>query len=92
MFERDDCAAIRKDLEKRVYSCFKSLKIPSEPTVYDYLLISLRKKDLIATFNWDDLLLQARKCVSVITNDIPALYFLHGNVDVGYCPNCEDKF
>ncbi|MHA1748548.1 MAG: hypothetical protein ACTSXN_02865 [Promethearchaeota archaeon] len=29
------------------------------PTIYDYLILSLRKKDVIATFNWDPLLVQA---------------------------------
>lgn len=29
------------------------------PTIYDYLLLSLRKKDVVATINWDPLLVQA---------------------------------
>src|SRR5258706_649635 len=48
-----------KEIEKRVYNYFKSLKLPDEPTIYDYLVLSLRSRDLIATFNWDPFLYQA---------------------------------
>src|SRR5262245_4974494 len=39
-------------VERRVSDYFRSLVLPSEPTVYDYLVLSLRPKDVIATFNW----------------------------------------
>ncbi|MDZ4410499.1 hypothetical protein ORL62_21605 [Bacillus cereus] len=94
-----------KELEKRIYDYFASFEIPDEPTVYDYLILSLTKKDLIATFNWDPLLLQAYKRVGKITNNLPHLAFLHGNVMVGVCekdnliglvdskcPKCKNKF
>jgi hypothetical protein len=32
---------------------FSSLELPDYPTVYDHLLLSLRRKDAIFTFNWD---------------------------------------
>lgn len=32
--------------------------IPNKPTIYDYLFMSLREKDVIATFNWDPFLYQ----------------------------------
>jgi hypothetical protein len=35
------------------------MEIPDHVTLYDELLLTLRSKDLIATFNWDPLLLQA---------------------------------
>ena len=85
--ERSDCDKEKKDLENRIRDYFKSIVIPDEPTIYDYLLLSLRDKDLIISFNWDDLLLQARKRVSKITKNLPEMVFLHGNVGVGYCNN-----
>ncbi|MEO8112001.1 MAG: hypothetical protein ABI594_18275 [Ginsengibacter sp.] len=47
------------EIENRVYEYFKSLRLPDEPTIYDYLVLSLRPRDLIATFNWDPFLYQA---------------------------------
>ncbi|MCU5378633.1 hypothetical protein OCA08_15960 [Bacillus cereus] len=80
---------VREELEKRIFDYFASFEIPDEPTVYDYLILSLTKKDLIATFNWDPLLLQAYKRVRTFTNNLPQLAFLHGNVMIGVCE--EDK-
>ena len=74
-----------KELEKRIYDYFSSFAIPDEPTVYDYLLLSLTSKDLIATFNWDPLLLQAYQRVQRLTENLPQVVFLHGNVMVGIC-------
>jgi hypothetical protein len=71
-------------LQNRVEEYFGNLEIPAEPTIYDHLLIGLRKKDFIATFNWDPLLLQACKRVRPGAG-IPTLLFLHGNVASGYC-------
>ncbi|WP_253694049.1 hypothetical protein [Weizmannia acidilactici] len=82
---RPECDEITKELEKRIYEYFYSFEIPDDPTVYDFLLLSLTKKDLVATFNWDPLLLQAYTRVSRITNNLPELAFLHGNVFVGLC-------
>ena len=48
-----------KEIESRVYNFFADMKLPNEPTIYDYLVLSLRSKDLIATFNWDPFLFQA---------------------------------
>ncbi len=64
------------------------MQLPDEPTMYDYLIISLRQKDCVATFNWDPLLLQAYNRVNKITKDLPQLLFLHGNVAAAICPNC----
>lgn len=80
--------SIAKNVEERVYHYFSRIKIPDEPTVYDYLILSLRKKDLIASFNWDPLLLQAyRRNIQI--RRLPQLVFLHGNVGQGVC--YEDK-
>lgn len=81
-------STIIKDIEEIVYDYFNDMELPDEPTIYDYLLLSLRPKDLIATFNWDPFLYQA-----FIRNGqkakMPYLSFLHGNVAIGYSQ--EDK-
>lgn len=85
LYECTDCEEIRLELDKRIRDYFSELELPEEPNIYDLLLLALRKKDLIATFNWDPLLLQAYQRVDRITKDLPDLAFLHGNVLVGYC-------
>ncbi|MGG3435285.1 hypothetical protein ABER60_14095, partial [Heyndrickxia coagulans] len=77
---RPECKAITLELEKKIYSYFFDFEIPDEPTIYDFMLLSLTKKDLVATFNWDPLLLQAYKRVYQYTDNLPKLAFLHGNV------------
>jgi hypothetical protein len=49
------------ELEDTLCSYFSGVQIPAGPTVYDYLLLCLRSKDVIATFNWDPLLAQAHE-------------------------------
>lgn len=85
LYERTDCKDVLDALESRVYDYFLEFEIPPKPTVYDFLILSLREKDVIATFNWDPLLLQAYQRVSNITEKLPKLLFLHGNVYVGLC-------
>jgi hypothetical protein len=85
LHSRADCESIRLELDRRIRAYFSELELPAGPSIYDLLLLSLRKKDLVATFNWDPLLLQAYHRASKITNDLPDLAFLHGNVLVGYC-------
>lgn len=77
-----------QEIEKRVYDYFKDMKLPDEATIYDYLVLSLRPKDLIATFNWDPFLYQAFVRNGKVA-DMPYLSFLHGNVSIGY--NSDDK-
>ena len=81
-----------KELEKGIYDYFRKLVIPYTPILYDYLLLSLRSKDFIFSFNWDDLIVQAYLRVSTITKDLPKLYFLHGNVAMGYCDHCSKLY
>jgi hypothetical protein len=73
-----------RELRYKVETYFSSLEIPEEPTIYDRLLLSLRPKDIVATFNWDPLLLQA-----YLRNyqhaPLPKPIFLHGNIMTGYC-------
>ncbi len=90
LFEKDEYTDIRNKLDEEIRKYFSKFEIPDEPTIYDFLILSLREKDLIATFNWDPLLLQAYIRVANITSKLPKLAFLHGNVMVGYCE--KDKY
>lgn len=71
-------------IEQEVHRYFAGLKLPPEPTLYDYLILSLRKTDLIATFNWDPFLAQAYQRNMHITEP-SRIVFLHGNVAIGTC-------
>ena len=73
-------------IETEIYDYFDSLRLPATPTLYDHLLLALRKKDVIATFNWDPLLLRAARRCSLQGVEFPRLLFLHGNVLSGFCP------
>jgi hypothetical protein len=74
-----------KEIQKAVENYFKKLELPEKPTVYDHLILSLREKDLIATFNWDPLLMQAYLRNNKTGLSLPKLVFLHGNISIGYC-------
>lgn len=78
-------ADVCRRLETRVHEYFSSLELPQQPNIYDHLVLSLRPKDVIATFNWDPFLVQAvRRCYRR-GNEPPQLVFLHGNVMAGHC-------
>jgi hypothetical protein len=84
LYEAGETEKLRQ-LNQHVEEYFHALALPDHPTVYDYLVLSLRESDLIASFNWDPLLLQAyRRQPSRFGR--PKLSFLHGNVLAGYCP------
>lgn len=86
LFEDDTQVALREQIESLVYDYFSSLQLPDHPTIYDHLLLSLREKDVVATFNWDPLLLQAYRRNGMKGGfRLPKLLFLHGNVAVGHC-------
>lgn len=78
------CPSLKADIECRVRSYFESLVLPDAPTLYDYLLLSLRKTDLIATFNWDPFLARAFMRNRGVSS-LPQLAFLHGSVEVAAC-------
>jgi len=77
-------AASAHEVEQVVFDYFTRLELPEQPTLYDHLVLSLRDKDMIATFNWDPFLWQAwlRNQGRVST---PTLRFLHGNTAIGGC-------
>lgn len=82
------CQTVKEKLENCIRDYMSSYKIPCRLTVYDFLIMSLTAKDLIVTFNWDSLLVQAVGRIKFNFNtNIPKIVFLHGNVAVGYCEN-----
>lgn len=83
--QEKDCEKVKSELEQKIFKFMTEYEIPNTPTIYDYLILSLTDKDLIATFNWDPLLVQAYCRVMQYTNNLPFLVYLHGNVGVGYC-------
>lgn len=64
--------------------------MPDTPTLCDYLLLSLRNKDYIATFNWDPFLAKAFMR-NRGTASLPRILFLHGNVQIGVCTTLRQK-
>ena len=75
---------LAREIEGRVFRYFSSLELPDTPTIYDHLVLSLRPKDVIATFNWDPFLWQACARNHRFAK-LPHLLFLHGNVGFGVC-------
>ena len=74
------------EIEDIMYEYFSSLALPDNPTIYDYLILGLRGKDVIATFNWDPFLILAHARNRTISN-LPEIRFLHGCVQYASCPN-----
>ncbi|MDL2300137.1 hypothetical protein LJC01_00635 [Clostridiaceae bacterium OttesenSCG-928-D20] len=79
------CYDAKVKLQDAIRDYMATYELPDEPTVYDYLVLSMTSKDLIATFNWDPMLMQAYERAHRITNNLPQLAFLHGNVAIGFC-------
>ena len=74
------------EIEDMLWEYFSSLALPENPTIYDYLILGLRGKDIIATFNWDPFLILAHARNRTISN-LPEIRFLHGCVHYASCPN-----
>lgn len=75
-------------IDAKVREYFAELELPDKPTLYDSLVLSLRNKDVIATFNWDPFLIQSLvrlNRLGILPSELPQLRFLHGNVAVGAC-------
>ncbi|HNX57011.1 MAG TPA: hypothetical protein PKO30_15565 [Prolixibacteraceae bacterium] len=83
LYETEGNSPRLDEIERKIYDYFKKLEISDSPTIYDYLVLSLRNKDMIATFNWDPFLWQAYERNLKFTKDLPQLAFLHGNVAIG---------
>lgn len=74
---------ILEEMNRRIYDYFSNLYLPNKPTIYDYMVMALRPKDLIASFNWDPFLHQAW-WRNYLHGGSPQICFLHGNVAIGY--------
>ncbi len=83
-------STVRSEVERRVAEYFSRLELPEHPTLYDYLVLSLRRKDAIATFNWDPFLFAACERNHNKTQ-LPQLFFLHGCALIGYCPRHKQQ-
>lgn len=79
-----------KEIENRVREYFSQLCLPDRATIYDYLVLSLREKDLIASFNWDPFLALAWQRNSRAVK-LPKMAYLHGNVEIAVCLECRVK-
>lgn len=79
-----------KKIEARVQEYFSQLCLPDRATIYDYLVLSLREKDLIASFNWDPFLTLAWHRNSRAVK-LPKIVHLHGNVEIFACFECRVK-
>ena len=82
---KSDYGELVKQIEDKVEGYFASLQLPDRATLYDRLLLSLRQNDAIFTFNWDPFLFDAyERNRSAVP--LPDIFFLHGNVRIGQCP------
>lgn len=81
LYTRGDKATVKLlDDATRLY--FEQVQLPDKVTVYDYLLLSMRPKDMIISFNWDPLLPQAFRRWRHLGAVLPEIIFPHGNVDL----------
>ena len=81
---------LQEKLEYEICDYFSKLQLPDEPTLYDYLILSLTEKDAIISFNWDPFLMQAYRR-NICVGNLPELIFPHGNSGVGLCYDCKIK-
>ncbi len=77
-------------IESHVHAYFSAMQLPDTVTIYDRLVLSLRPKDVIATFNWDPFLFDACRRNHRYA-PMPRVIFLHGSVAVGYCSAHRQK-
>lgn len=90
IYGKKEYSELQEKLEYEVCDYFSKLMLPDEPTLYDYLILSLTSKDAIISFNWDPFLMQAyRRNINV--GNLPKLIFPHGNAGVGLCYDCKVK-
>ena len=67
-------SSLLEELDSAVYEYFDTLSLPTEATLYDALILSLRGKDVIATFNWDPFLILALRRNSSLEVSLPHLW------------------
>ena len=82
----------KRNIEKKIEEYFSVLQLPrDQATIYDQLLLSLRREDAVFTFNWDPFLFDAfsRNCNIA---PLPEIFFLHGNVRIGHCSEHNERW
>lgn len=92
-----------ESIKQTIEDYFSSYELPNTTTIYDYLVLGMRGKDLIASFNWDPFLMAAHRRNREIV-ELPDIRFLHGSVmystcidhdiigiSTEICPYCEKK-
>lgn len=84
VFGQSDGENVIRELSDIIQDYFSRFRIPDEVTLYDELILSLRKKDAIFSFNWDPLFVQAYQR-NVRLAELPSIHFLHGNVAIATC-------
>lgn len=104
--QRGTYASRLQGIEDVLSDYFATLALPDVPTIYDYLVLGLQQKDIIATFNWDPFLMLAHRRNRHIPGlALPDVRFLHGSVTYAsclthttvlgspgeYCPKCERR-
>lgn len=90
LYERDRTAEVLRDIDASIEQYFSGFQLPEQATIYDRLVLSLRDKDLIATFNWDPFLYQACYRNRHVASP-PHVVYLHGSVAIGYCQEHRKK-
>jgi hypothetical protein len=88
--EDPEKTSLRAELESRIRDYFSAIELPQTVTLYDRLLLSLREKDAVLTFNWDPLLFDAWLRNRHL--DPPPIYFLHGSIRVRCCPEHPEQW
>lgn len=59
LFNRGQSKSLQ-EINNLVSEYFSELELPDQVNLYDMLHLTLREKDVIATFNWDPFLMQSR--------------------------------
>jgi hypothetical protein len=80
---------VLRQMEERVERYFDNMSLPATMTIYDQLLLSLKEKDAIFTFNWDPFLVDAYLRHRSYAK-LPQIFHLHGNVRV-FCGKCKNS-
>lgn len=84
---------LKEQIALKVFDYFSNLELPEKPTLYDHLVLSLRPKDVIATFNWDPFLWNAvERNIGFMNGKPPSILFLHGSVSIAKCESCKKVF
>ena len=58
LYEEGEAGKI-KEVQRMVETYFGGMDLPDVPTLYDLLVLSLEKNDIVVSFNWDPLLAMA---------------------------------